>query len=316
MRLQHHIDALLVLDAIDRRGSFASAADELHRATSSVTYAIQKLEEALDVKLFDRKGHRSILTSAGQELLRDGRLLINSIQSIEHSVKLIASGWEAELRIAINDIVPHHHVLNILEEFYIEAPQNTRIRLIEETFLGPWDALISGRADFAIGIPSDVLTMNNFHSHPLGQVEFVFVVASHHPLAGHQGSISDDVLRHYRAIAAADSSRVLQPRTFGLIQDQPVLTVPNQLMKYHAIKQGIGVGHLPRHMITKDLNEGALLMRNLENSDDTKHVLRFAWPSAQKGKASKWLINRLSNENKPIPWFSTPLKKQAPRLTV
>jgi len=305
MRLQHHIDALLVLDAIDRRGSFASAAEELHRATSSVTYAIQKLEEALDVKLFDRKGHRSILTSAGEELLRDGRLLINSIQNIEHSVKLIASGWEAELRIAINDIVPHHHVLNVLEEFYNETPQNTRIRLISETFLGPWDALISGRADFAIGIPSDVLTTNNFHSHPLGLVEFVFVVASHHPLADHYTPIGADILRNFRAIAAADSSRVLQPRTFGLIQDQPVLTVPNQLVKYQAIKKGMGVGHLPRHMIEKDLNEGVLLMKNLEMDNDTKHILRFAWPSAQKGKASQWLRNRLSNEEEPIPWFST-----------
>jgi len=303
MRLQHHIDALLVLDAIDRRGSFASAAEELHRATSSVTYAIQKLEEALDVKLFNRKGHRSVLTSAGRELLRDGRMLISSIQTIEQSVKLIATGWEAELRIAINDIVPEHHILNVLDEFYQEAPKATRIKIISETFLGPWDALISDRADFAIGIPSDVIITNNYQSHPLGLVEFLFVTSPNHPLAKVDTPISTDTLQKYRAIAAADSSRTLQPRSFGIIQDQTVLTVPNQQMKHQAIKQGLGVGHLPKHMILDDIKNGSLLIKKLASNDITKHTLQYAWPSAHKGKASQWLQNRLACKKQPIDWF-------------
>jgi hypothetical protein len=43
MRLS--LDALLVLDAIDRRGSFAAAAHELHRVPSAITYTVQKLEQ-------------------------------------------------------------------------------------------------------------------------------------------------------------------------------------------------------------------------------------------------------------------------------
>ena len=38
------IDALLVLDAIERKGSFAAAAHELHRVPSALTYSVQKLE--------------------------------------------------------------------------------------------------------------------------------------------------------------------------------------------------------------------------------------------------------------------------------
>ena len=305
MRLQHHIDALLVLDAIDRRGSFASAAEELHRATSSITYAIQKLEEALDVELFNRDGHRSVLTSAGQELLRDGRILIDSIQNIENNVKLIASGWESVLRIAVNDIIPDACVLNILDEFYQQTPNITRIRIIAETFLGPWDALVTGRADFAIGIPGDVPALNNFQSHHFSDIEFVFVVAKQHPLAKVQTAISEDTLKNYRAVAAADSSRVLQPRTFGLIANQPVLTVPDQTMKYLAIKQGLGVGHLPRHMIREDLETGSLIAKAISNNTGAQIVsMHYAWPSANKGKATDWFVNRLSDEKQPIPWFS------------
>ena len=46
------LDALQILDAIDTRGSFAAAADALHRVPSALTHAIRKLEDDLAVTLF------------------------------------------------------------------------------------------------------------------------------------------------------------------------------------------------------------------------------------------------------------------------
>ena len=57
------LEALRVMDAIDRRGSFAAAADELGRVPSALSYTMQKLEEELDVVLFDRSGHRTKFTN-------------------------------------------------------------------------------------------------------------------------------------------------------------------------------------------------------------------------------------------------------------
>ena len=67
------IEVLETLDAIERRGSFAKAAEELNKATSAVSYAVQKLEEQLDISLFQRLGRRSILTPAGRLILVEGR---------------------------------------------------------------------------------------------------------------------------------------------------------------------------------------------------------------------------------------------------
>ena len=53
------IDALKVLDAIDRKGSFAGAANELFRVPSAISYTVQKLEEDLNVAIYDRTGHRA-----------------------------------------------------------------------------------------------------------------------------------------------------------------------------------------------------------------------------------------------------------------
>ena len=48
------LEAFEVLDAIDRRGSFAAAADSLYRVPSAVSYTVQKLEQDLGVVLFKK----------------------------------------------------------------------------------------------------------------------------------------------------------------------------------------------------------------------------------------------------------------------
>src|ERR1700709_2065518 len=100
------LDALLVLDAIARKGSFAAAAEELFRVPSAITYTVQKLEQDLGVALFDRSGHRAELTEAGKELLREGRQLLRAAGELESRVKRVSTGCESGLRIAISDLFP------------------------------------------------------------------------------------------------------------------------------------------------------------------------------------------------------------------
>lgn len=92
MNMRITLDALAVLDAIDRKGSFAAAAKELHRVPSAVTYAVQKLESDLGIRVFERSGHRMALTPAGEELLREGRHLLRASADLEGRVKRVATG--------------------------------------------------------------------------------------------------------------------------------------------------------------------------------------------------------------------------------
>src|SRR3954470_5201854 len=116
MRLS--LDSLQVLDAIDRKGSFAAAADELHRVPSAITYSVKQLEDGLGVPLFDRSGHRAVLTGAGRELLSEGRRLLRAAADLECRVQQVAKGWESELRIAVDTIVGIDRLFRLLEEFY------------------------------------------------------------------------------------------------------------------------------------------------------------------------------------------------------
>ena len=100
------LDALQLIDAIARRGSFAGAAEELGRVPSAVTYAVRKLEDDLDVLLFDRRGYRARLTPAGDELLREGRHLLAAADDLARRVQRVASGWEQALTLAVDNIIP------------------------------------------------------------------------------------------------------------------------------------------------------------------------------------------------------------------
>src|SRR3954464_11394762 len=129
MRLS--LDALQVMDAIDRKGSFAAAADELHRVPSAITYSVKQLEEGLGIALFDRTGHRAVLTEAGQELLSQGRRLLRAAADLECRVQQVAKGWESELRIAVDTVIGADKILRLAGEFYEQA-SGTRLKLMHE----------------------------------------------------------------------------------------------------------------------------------------------------------------------------------------
>lgn len=100
------LEALTILDAIERRGSFSAAAAEFDRATSSLSYQMQKLEQDLDIMIFDRSGHKAILTEAGKLILERGRVILQATESMINEARLLANGWELDLTIAYDSIIP------------------------------------------------------------------------------------------------------------------------------------------------------------------------------------------------------------------
>ena len=81
------LEAIRVLDAIDRRGSFAAAADELGKVPSALSYTVQKLEDELDAMLFDRSGHRAVLTEAGERLLPAALDVLQAMTALGQAVE-------------------------------------------------------------------------------------------------------------------------------------------------------------------------------------------------------------------------------------
>jgi DNA-binding transcriptional LysR family regulator len=289
------LDHLLVIDAIDRRGSFARAAEELHRVPSAVTYAVNKLEQDLGVQIFDRSGHRARLTDTGEKVLREGRDLLRFATRLEAHAKFLSEGWEPELRIAVGDLVSTNRVNKLVREFFAEHEDRTQIRISREVFGGCWDALAGDRADLVIGAGlSGMPAGGGFVTQPLGEVNFVFVVSPQHPLATEPEPLPADVIKMHRAVAASDTSRNLPPRTSGILSGQDVLSVADMRQKRQMQMMGLGVGYLPGYLVAPDVAAGSLVVKKVEETREAGPLF-IAWRSDFSGKALEWFRRRLAD---------------------
>lgn len=290
MRLS--LDALRVIDAIDRSGSFAAAGELLFRVPSAITYSVRKLEDDLGVTLFDRSGRRAQLTPAGRELLTRGRHLLEAAEDLEDRVRRTATGWETQLRIAVDDALGVERVMPLLADFYASAAFTPRVQLMTEVFGGPLDALVADRADMAIGASGDLPTHPPLHSVDLGRMAFVFCVAADHALAAAAEPLSADVLRAQRAIVVSDTSRQLPGRTGGFLPEQDVLAVPSLSAKLAAQCAGLGVGFLPRGLAQPEIDAGRLVARTVDFARDAP-ILKLVWRADRPGHAIDWFVRTL-----------------------
>jgi DNA-binding transcriptional LysR family regulator len=315
MPLAHHVltpDALAMIDAIARTGSFAAAARELGKVPSALTYSVRQLEEALDVLLFDRRSRQAKFTAAGHELLAEGRRLLAEAAAVANRVKRIAAGWESQLAIAADDVISRLTLFELCEAFYALDPQGkagaghvgnggpgTRLRIRNEVLAGTWEALVSGRADLAIGVamgdpPAGVAL------EPLGELRFVFVVSPHHPLAAAAEPLGEVELLRWRAVAVADSAQQFVPLTVNLLPGQEVLTVANMAEKLDALQRGLGCGYLPEPMVRAALQRGALVARRTQRPEPGAK-LGYGWRcgSSRKERAAlglglQWWLQQLA----------------------
>ncbi|HBU18486.1 LysR substrate-binding domain-containing protein [Hydrogenophaga sp.] len=285
------LDALAILDAIDRKGSFARAAEELARAPSSLTYAVQQIEAELDVLLFDRSGHRARFTPAGRVLLDEGRTLLNAAHALENKARQVAGGWEPQFTLALEGILPVAPVLPLLEDFY-SLGHATEIRLRHEVLAGGWDALACGRADLAIA-GGDAPAGGGLRTRALGTLEFVFCVAPQHPLARIGQPLSQADIAPHRAVVIADTALNLPLRSAGWLQQQPRLTVADLPSKLAAQQAGLGVGSLPRWLADREVAAGRLVRCEWVGGNP-RETLQLAWRSGEAGRALDWFIRALS----------------------
>jgi DNA-binding transcriptional LysR family regulator len=294
-------EALLMMDTIARTGSFAAAARELGKVPSALTYSVRQLEDALDVLLFDRSSRQAQLTAAGNELLNEGRRLLQELDAVANRVRRVACGWEATLAVSIDDILSAPTIFDLVDAFYQVKDERdggvpaTRLRLRTEVLAGTWEALVSGQADLAIGVSGVHPNPGGIELKPLGELTFVFVVAPHHPLAALDGPLNDAQLVHHRAIAVADTAQRLAPITVNLLPGQDVLTVASVRAKLEALLRGLGCGFLPEPLARPHLEAGRLVHRATSRSPHVAE-LHYAWRGGPSlGRALQWWLQQLES---------------------
>jgi DNA-binding transcriptional LysR family regulator len=245
------IDQWASLVSVVESGSYAKAAERLHKSQSTLTYAIQKVERLLGVKLFEIQGRKAVLTPTGQLLYRRGKTLVDDAERLERAAGELAKGWETEIRLAVDILFPTWLLVQCIGAFSAERPE-TRIELYETVLSGTDDMLLARSVDFVItssiqqGFIGDVLT----------PVHAVCVAAPSHPLhhLGRPATIDD--LRRHRHVVIRDTG-IQRARSGGWLNEQR-WTVSHKATSIHALSLGYGYAWLPDEWIRGELERGAL----------------------------------------------------------
>jgi DNA-binding transcriptional LysR family regulator len=230
---------------------YAQAAEQLHKSQSTLTYAIQKMERLLGLKVFEIQGRKAQLTGAGKILYARGKALIDEAARLERAAAGLAAGWEAELRLAVEIVFPTWLLLDCLARFG-EERADTRIELYETVLGGNTEMLMEGRVDLAIGptVPQ------GFLGDLLIQVRFVAAAHPDHPLHRlGRPLVAADLKPHRHLVMRETGSR--RARATSVVTHQR-WTVSNKATWIRAATMGLGFAWFPEDSIREELQSGQL----------------------------------------------------------
>src|SRR5436190_16758688 len=255
------LDQWAALSAVVEAGGYAKAAEELHKSQSSVTYAVQQIESLLDVKAFEIKGRKAVLTPSGQLLYRRARILLDEATSLEKAAKSASAGWDTEIRVAAEMIFPAWLLLKCFDKLNADSP-HTRIEYYETIIAGTSEMLVAGRADLAI----TPLIPQGFTGAPLMQLRMRLVAHPDHPLHKLGRPLTMRDLRAHRQLVVRETG-LLRP-TKTVVEATQRWTVSHMSTAIFAASMGFGYGWYPEERIRGELRAGALKPLKLRDGSD------------------------------------------------
>ncbi|ACA19579.1 transcriptional regulator, LysR family [Methylobacterium sp. 4-46] len=252
------VEQWAVLRAVVEAGSFARAAEHLHRSQSSVSYAVAQLQERLGLALLESEGRRAILTEAGRALLAEAAPLIDDLVRLEERSRFLAAGHQAEIRLLIDSLFPRQRLCDALAAFR-DAHPHVRVdlrELVRQTAPDPLDAPF----DLAVTVwDPRARACRRFLT-----VELLAVAHRDHPLhARGGGPLTQATLSRHWLVFIQGQGWPGQGR--GRATEGPA---PAERQIWHVdtveaavavVCRGLCYGWLPRHLVAEDIAAGRLL---------------------------------------------------------
>ncbi|MCB9947874.1 MAG: LysR family transcriptional regulator [Rhodospirillaceae bacterium] len=248
-------DAEIVREVV-RAGGFRAAALRLELAQSAISSRVAALERMLGVKLFQRQGRGVRLTPVGRRFLEQAERLIAARDRI---VDELAAGAQlaGTLRIGVAESIVHTWLPGMLRALGDVLPR-MRFELSVDTSAEMRRTLRADDIDFAILLtqlaPEDAVVTR------IGRIEICWVAAS--SMLFPEGPLSPVELVGHPIVTFPKGTP-----PYGEIERlfaEPSLPVPllhgcaSLSTIAHLVRDGFGIGTLPRRMAAEGLADGSL----------------------------------------------------------
>jgi LysR family hydrogen peroxide-inducible transcriptional activator len=184
------ITQLEYIIAVDTYRHFSVAAEQCFITQPTLSMQIQKLEEDLGIKIFDRSKQPVIPTEIGEEIIKQARVIIHEVKMMHQSVKDRKGLVAGELRIGIIPTLAPYLLPLFLQSFLDKYP-DIKIRVKEMTTEIIIEKLKAGRID--AGLLVTPLQDSSIIEYPLFYEELVAYVSKSNAAYKKNYVLADDI---------------------------------------------------------------------------------------------------------------------------
>lgn len=176
--------------AVDTYRSFVAAAEKCFVTQPTLSMQIQKLEDSLGTKIFDRSRQPVVPTEVGIKIINQARIVLMESKKISEILQDEKGELEGELKVGVIPTVAPYLLPNVITSFLIKYPK-LKLQIWEYTTERIVYELKNGTLD--CGILSTPLQDNVVVETPLFYETFVAYVSENSPLFQKKLLASEDI---------------------------------------------------------------------------------------------------------------------------
>ncbi len=165
-----NIQQLEYILAVDQLKSFSKAADYCHVTQATLSAMVKKLEEQLDIVIFDRKANPIATTENGREILIQAQQVVSHAQALLDSSKAINRKIEGKLKLGVIPTIASSLMSIILKPLMEKYPALI-FEIHEQTTSQLMKSLQDGKLD--LGILSTPIAISDLETELLYKEELV-----------------------------------------------------------------------------------------------------------------------------------------------
>lgn len=245
MALNFDLHDLLAFRAVAELGNFRRAAEAVHVSQPAFSRRIDKLEQALGVKLLDRTTRRVNLTAVGRDFARKVQVWLDDLDATLLAVRGVAASRMGEVKIACVPSTVYYYLSRVIGR-YRETYPKVRIRIVDAGANQVLEAVSRGEADFGLNFIGSQEPDIEFQ--PLIEERFVAACRRDHPLARRR-SVSWRELGalDFIAVGKASGNRLLLDQALAGVSGLPEAIYETQHVttQLGLVEAGLGVAAVP-----------------------------------------------------------------------
>lgn len=245
MSMNFDLGDLRAFIAVSELASFRAAAETIHLSQPALSRRIEKLEDALGVRLFDRDTRNVELTAVGRDFARKARTLLDDLDAMLLGVRDVAANRSGQVTIACIPSTVHYFLPPVLREYHERFPR-IRVHIIDESSNEVLSAVSHGEAELGISITGSDEPAIEFE--PLLSEPFVAACHRDHPLARERTVRWADLGRvDFMTIDKASGNRLVMDLALASKRDRPQSCFETRHVSTLVafVESGLGVAAVP-----------------------------------------------------------------------